>query len=442
MTMITSSIFFFIVYVQCSYSINQCQDINGHKVDWWFARRNHKTRVFKYFDSSMELTNKRNRAVRPKKDFVDWEEFNFATPFNPILRSLDPIRREANNRRLELVHAVIPPAAVLPAATLGYIAYNDQSVQVTNSRYAHAKGFISWNIANNTGQWLIHSQPGWPYFEYPVASEYCADYDNGNNNPGFRQCSIARAQSFLCMSLKSPDELKQALKQIKAMNVFIYEKNGAEPAPNAQVAANPASFHGGNMKHFYNGDGDRAFAKIYQEYGGVHTQWFFSENQSPNGHEHSKIGFNKNPMATKDGFKGRKRIRVDVFPHNKAVVCVGDLNKKHHKNGARNGGFVCFEAKRLHFLIQNQYSIYIRDGGWWKAVDAIDENVYLDTDDVEDAVHEHALSFTFGELCAAFGFGFISSLFCSAVALIIGFTCYKNKELYLGDNTQYGIDNR
>eukprot|EP01084_Bolivina_argentea_P199500 341375_1 len=143
-----------LAYFQISFSVAQCQNEEGHAVDWWFARRTKDTTRFVYFDSLMEAAHHRRRLVQFKR-------FNFATARNPLLRLLDPIHNEANNRHLEV------GGADAPAAQVGYIAYNEQSVSgpAPTPSYAHAKGFISWNLAGQphpfTGQWLIHSQPGW-----------------------------------------------------------------------------------------------------------------------------------------------------------------------------------------------------------------------------------------------------------------------------------------
>eukprot|EP01084_Bolivina_argentea_P097302 174935_1 len=386
-----------IVLLHFTNGLLKCEDGSGRVTDWWFAIRNEGSRTFEYFDSILEANlyaQDREEEEEDEDEDVDvlpdlpdlqFNHFDFNTHDNPIERLLKHVREEANNRYSRSLEISRTPP--IPPPTTGYIAYSDQSSKVSKTE-AHAKGFIAWELgvgANQwKGYWLIHSQPFWPYFEYPV-SEYCA---HGTDYPAYRKCSIQKRQSFFCVSLKTEQHLKQAIKQTEAMNVFIYDKSGARPAvnlhdPNAQ---NGMSF-GGTLKHFFNGRRtswgglDRqelAVNKIRETYAfrpSLRHQWYWSGHNKPNGDEHSKIGFNKNPDAKEDG--------AAVFRNSEHVICVGDLNLGHH-DGSRLGGFMCVDASHLHDLIKRFYEHMDRA----LTADAIDDNI-LEYEDNEYVEYEY-----------------------------------------------------
>eukprot|EP01084_Bolivina_argentea_P097300 174931_1 len=368
-----------IVLLHFTNGLLKCEDGSGRVTDWWFAIRNEGSRTFEYFDSILEANlyaQDREEEEEDEDEDVDvlpdlpdlqFNHFDFNTHDNPIERLLKHVREEANNRYSRSLEISRTPP--IPPPTTGYIAYSDQSSKVSKTE-AHAKGFIAWELgvgANQwKGYWLIHSQPYWPYFE-SLESEYCDD----DTYPTYRSCSLYNRQSFFCISLKTEDYLKQAIKQTERMGVFVYDKRGARPDTTAVVAENGASF-GGSLQHFFNSreikneDGvvvaphQLAVPAIKERYGGTVKYWFWAGLNEPRGNtrEHSKIGISREanvilgPYTGRDG-SHRKRTRIEsIYNH---VVCVGDLNPNHYRQPTTGGGFMCLRARKLHQLIKNYY---------------------------------------------------------------------------------------
>lgn len=74
-----------------------------------------------------------------------------------------------------------------------WIVYNDEPTNKdASSTQGHSKGMVLAN--NNTGFWLVHSVPKFPYLPY--------EKDNTYEYP---RSGLVNGQSFLCMSMTSEE---------------------------------------------------------------------------------------------------------------------------------------------------------------------------------------------------------------------------------------------
>jgi deoxyribonuclease-2 len=148
-------------------------DENGKAVDWWFIYKvpqlskgsnNDQTSGYEYayYDSAIDqLPDKMKRKVEISPNRID-------KGVGALNLTLDSVFNK-------------------PAATTGWILYNDEMPEVAKLRddgnLGHTKGVIAFDTATKTGYWLLHS---WPKFAEPAAK--------ADPTPKY-------GQTYLCISL-------------------------------------------------------------------------------------------------------------------------------------------------------------------------------------------------------------------------------------------------
>lgn len=136
----------------------------GHAVDWWF--------IYKV----PQLTQSAETAAAVGMEYAYYDD-----PSQHVVAS--PYKMDSNEGALALTLAALFGG---PAETTGYILYNDErpvTPPMDDGNCGHTKGVIGFDVATNSGFWLLHS---WPKF--PAA--------DGSAKPAPNY-----GQTFLCLAL-------------------------------------------------------------------------------------------------------------------------------------------------------------------------------------------------------------------------------------------------
>lgn len=148
----------------------------GKPVDWWFLYK---------------VAGKSKASDGSKPTGTEYVFFDSVTAKGKML-ALSPFKID-NTKEGAVSGTLNQIYTNLKNPDLGWFFYNDEpsnNVKQSSSK-GHTKGVICFNMATNTGFWMIHSAP-----KFPLLGKY-----------SFPKTAIGNAQSFLCITLDA-DTLK------------------------------------------------------------------------------------------------------------------------------------------------------------------------------------------------------------------------------------------
>lgn len=173
-------------------------DEQGNPVDWWF--------IYKVAGKSSTGTGARHPVIR-----------------GAPVRGVEYLYFDANAKEsegLELSTSDLDSAGALPhtlsqiyGATdpnVGWFCYNDENPidDTINSSRGHTKGMLAFDLASDTGVWLIHSAP-----KFSPQGAYA-----------YPETATPNAQTMLCITLQNADVARKIAEQMVAAqqpNVYL-----------------------------------------------------------------------------------------------------------------------------------------------------------------------------------------------------------------------------
>jgi len=177
-------------------------DQSGQPVDWWFMYK---------------VAGKSTTTSGPKATGTEYAYFDARTPDSGKL-ILSPPRIDKDGALPATLAQVYGQQA---NDNLGWFFYNDENpiTGKTNSARGHTKGVLAFDLATNSGLWLVQSTP-----KFPPKGKY-----------SFPKTGLPNAQTLLCITLKDSDTALAIARQMfvaQQPNVYLAS---AIPPPLAKL---------------------------------------------------------------------------------------------------------------------------------------------------------------------------------------------------------------
>jgi len=199
-----------IISVECI----TCLDTKGAPIDWWFMLKlpdvvgKYKGYTYLYLDSSNST-------------------------------ALGDLHDSKNPAANTIYQIGLYGASPVNTSSVGYVLWNDQTYatvggkvtdheqDATGEYFAHSKATIGFDA--NTGFWLAHSAPGWPYKHSITPSSW-----------EFPTSQSIYAQHFFCVSIATA-QINKISEFLLNYHAFIYDSNVPSSIPNLDSFANFAN---------------------------------------------------------------------------------------------------------------------------------------------------------------------------------------------------------
>jgi len=190
--------------LHCVLGSISCLDLNGQPVDWYFVLKlpevvgEYKGYTYLYLDSN-----------DPNSKLGDFQDST-----NAVARTVYQIGLYGSN---------------VNTSTVGYVLWNDQTYENISGTamdheqdpngvyYAHSKATIAFD--SNTGFWLAHSAPGFPFQHEIVPSSWM-----------FPKAQTVYAQHFFCVTFSS-SLINTFSKFLLNYHAYIYDFNVPSTIP-------------------------------------------------------------------------------------------------------------------------------------------------------------------------------------------------------------------
>jgi deoxyribonuclease-2 len=169
---------------------------NGQPIDWWFL----------YKVAGKSITSNDSKAKGTEYVYFDSDNVTGEKLTLSPFQIDDPKQGAVSNTLNQIYNNPTDP-------NLGWFFYNDEDpiTDKTNGDRGHTKGALCFNMATNSGFWLIHSAP-----KFTLKESY-----------GFPETATGNAQTFLCITLKDADTAKAIAAQMyigQQPNVYLASK--------------------------------------------------------------------------------------------------------------------------------------------------------------------------------------------------------------------------
>lgn len=223
------------------------------------------------------------------------------------------------------------------------------------SNFAHSKGVIAYDKNSETGFYITHSIPWFPFYENDVLEPFSDTHDNKS----------VYAQTFLCLPFTTKATMEKFYYHINMIRPNLYYDTLADEFTKGSYS-NPElqslSYASGKINVLIkpNGSNTHMFPDLFAEY------W------APRGvNKGFKLRTWGRKYCTSICTVGERRMSVIgevkwrdyvwrgsqehgkwVMSENSNVVCIGDLNYMSSQE-TRGGAFVCINDDKLHAAFKN-----------------------------------------------------------------------------------------